>query len=100
MRIRTSTRVWVCRWRCKLSHYVEIRIAKFGFLQNWKFSVALCLAKSNKVLIRELTKNTKIVHFMQNFDILRKVASSGQFPIGKSVDFIVNIWYTYYKYKH
>lgn len=46
-----------------------------------------------------MTNDTKIVRFTQNIDILRKGEGEGQFPVGKLVDFIVNIWYTYYKYK-
>lgn len=56
------------------------------------------MAKINKVLTRKLTKDTKIVQFTQNFDILRKDMGDGQFPVGKLVDFLVRIWYTYYKY--
>lgn len=51
----------------------------------------------NKVLNKQLTKGTKIVHFTQDFDILRKNGGEGQFPIRKLVEFIVNIWYTYYR---
>lgn len=58
------------------------------------------MLKINKVLARILTNDTKIVHFTHEFDILRKNKGEGQFPIGKTVDFVVNIWYTYYKYKH
>ncbi len=56
------------------------------------------MVKINKVLSKNLAKNTKTVHFTQNIDILRKDAHDGQFPVGKQVDFIVNICYTYYKY--
>ena len=56
------------------------------------------MAIINKVSNKKLTKVTKIVHFTQNIDILRKDVGDGQFPVGKLVDFIVNIWYTYYSY--
>lgn len=55
------------------------------------------MVKFNKVLSNNLTKNTKIMHFTHNIDILRKEEGDGQFPIGELVDFIVNIWYTYYR---
>ena len=57
------------------------------------------MVESNKVLSKNLTKNTKIVHFTQNIDILRRYVGEGQFPVGKPVDFIENIWYNFYKYK-
>ncbi|MDE6591778.1 MAG: hypothetical protein K2K57_01780, partial [Oscillospiraceae bacterium] len=96
MKIKTSPRNMECQWECKARIHIEIQIDKFGFRQIWKFSVASVMVKTNKVLSDNLTKNTKIVHFTQNIDILRKGEGEGQFPIGKLVDFIVNIWYTYY----
>ena len=94
---RTSPRTWEYRWECELSHHVEIRTTAFGFRQNWKFSAAFYLSRINKVLTCNLTNDTKIVHFTQYFDILRKGTGKRQFPILKLVDFIVNIWYTYYR---
>lgn len=51
----------------------------------------------NEVLSKNLTKNTKIVHFTQKIDILRKTASYWQFPIEKLVDLLVRIWYNDYR---
>ena len=56
------------------------------------------MVKINKVSAGNLTKNTKIVHFTQNIDILRKDEGEGHFPVGKSIEFLISIWYNYYKY--
>lgn len=66
-----------------IRHHVEIRIDKFEFQQNWYFSGAFVIVIINKVLNKQLTKGTKIVHFTQNIYILRKDAGDGQFPVGK-----------------
>lgn len=93
MKIRTNPKIRECRWECKASHHVEIRTTKFGFRQNWKLSAAFRLVRINKVFARNLTNNTKIVHFTQNFDILRKIEGDGHFPIRKLVDLSFVIWY-------
>ena len=53
------------------------------------------MVKINKVSTENLTKNTKIVHFTQNIDILRKGVWDWQFPIRKLVDLFVKVWYNY-----
>ena len=93
MKIKGSPKIKECGWKSELSHHVEIRTAKFGFRQNWKFSEAFVIVIINKVLTGDLTKNTKIVHFTQNIDILRKDMGEGQFPVGKLVELFVSIWY-------